>query len=271
MKAILEFVKKHDELCFAVALYVVIFGGIFFILSMPLPQEKTAPTPTAEPSADPTATPTPQDGIDIVFIDGIPTATLNYTQETPTPTQKPEEFTPTATPEPTATNTVAPTPTQEPQGTVKTAEVNGLHGWKPLAWYTACNDRSAPQWELQQIAKTDEAGRRIVQDSKGEWRFCVALPEYWVSGSNEDIGRCFDLIMANGATLKCVLGDTKKPEHSVNGECKYGIGHNEMVEVQCDCSKIPAIVLQMGDASYFGAEWQGDVAKVIVYDENALK
>ena len=187
---------------------------------------------------------------------------------TNTPTQAPTD---TPTPVPTATNTPAPTntPTQKPTaGTVgvKQAEVNGTHGWKPWAWFTACNDRSMPQWRLQQLAKTDEMGRRIVQDPLGEWRFCVALPVYWAGGTSDDIGRCFDLIMANGATLKCVLGDTKKLENSINGAGKYGKGHNEMVEVQVDGSVLYWEVGQRGDASFFGADWQGDVAEVVVLD-----
>lgn len=203
--------------------------------------------------------------------------TLLSTEETPTPTEAIKIF-PTLTPyfEPTETPTptVEPTPTLAPTftptptiaSTIKKAEVNGTHGWKPLAWYTAVNDRTMPQWRLQQIAKTDERGVRIVQDPNGEWRYCVALPVYWAGGSSDDIGRCVDIIMANGATLKCVLGDTKRVWKSVNGEGKYGIGHNEIIEVQCDLSKMNPIVPQMGDASYIGPEWEGDVAEVIALD-----
>lgn len=196
----------------------------------------------------------------------------SFPVETPTefPTEAPTEA-PTATNKPMPTNTPLPTntPTEEAprasQGIVgtKKCEVNGMHSWKPWAWYTAITVVNSPQYRLQQIAKTDEKGIRIVLDPNGEWRYCVALPVYWAGGTSKDIGRCFDLIMENGHTLKCVLGDTKKIEHSLRGEGKYG-RKGEIIEVQCDGSKIPDIVRKMGNASYFGEEWMGEVSEVRV-------
>lgn len=199
--------------------------------------------------------------------------TPTYVPNTPTPSETPQKATEAPSPtevvnSPTPTVTPTNTPIPVAHGVVgeKYCEVNGTHGWKPLAWYTACNDRSAPQWRLQQIAKTAENGARVVQDPNGEWRYCVALPVYWAGGTHYDIGRCIDIYMANGAVLKCVLGDTKRVRKSVNGEGKYGIGHNEVIEVQCDLSKMNPIVPQMGDASYIGEEWVGDVYKIVVLD-----
>lgn len=193
----------------------------------------------------------------------------SFPVETPTeiPTEAPTEA-PTATDTPMPTNTPTEEAPRASHGIVgtKKCEVNGTHSWKPLAWYTACNDRSAPQWRLQQIAKTDENGVRVVLDPNGEWRFCVALPVYWAGGTSKDIGRCVDIKMANGSVLKCVLGDTKRVWKSVNGEGKYGIGHNEVIEVQCDLSKMNPIVPHMGDASYIGSEWEGDVSEITALD-----
>ena len=199
--------------------------------------------------------------------------TPTYVPNTPTPSEKPQKATEAPSPtevvnSPTPTVTPTNTPVPVAQGVVgeKYCEVNGMHGWKPLAWYTAVNDRSMPQWRLQQISKTAENGVRVVQDPNGEWRYCVALPVYWAGGTHYDIGRCIDIYMVNGAVLKCVLGDTKRVKKSVNGEGKYGIGHNEVIEVQCDLSKMNPIVPQMGDASYIGEEWVGDVYKIVVLD-----
>lgn len=252
--------KKQEKFIYRGMLFVLALNALFFAW---LAHWQDAPTVPHydEALTTPTATPTPADRIGIIFVDEVPTAVpLEYTA------------TPSPTPAPTATPTIAPTdtPTPTPEGNVKTAEVNGAHSWKPWAWYTAITDTTSTQYQLQQIARTDEVGRRIVQDSKGEWRFCVALPAYWAGGTSKDIGRCFDLVMANGAIIKCVLGDNKKIEHSLNGEGKYG-RKGEIIEIQCDGNLIPQIVKQMGDASYFGDEWRGDVAKIIVYDENVLK
>lgn len=195
-----------------------------------------------------------------------PTCTATPTV-TPTKAQEHTE-TPTPTNTPLPTNTPTESPVRESAGVVgeKYCEVNGTHGWKPLAWYTAVNDRTMPQWRLQQIAKTDERGVRVVQDPNGEWRYCVALPVYWAGGTHEDIGRCIDIYMVNGSILKCVLGDTKRIRKSVNGEGKYGIGHNEVIEVQCDLGKIPPYALQRGDASFIGDEWDGEAKKIVVLD-----
>lgn len=122
-----------------------------------------------------------------------------------------------------------------------------------------------PQWRLQQIAKTAENGVRIVQDPNGEWRYCVALPVYWAGGTHRDIGRCFDIYMDNGAVLKCVLGDTKRKWKSLNGEGKWG-SKGELIEVQCDVSKLPVTARLRGDASYISDDWTGEARKIVVLD-----
>lgn len=198
--------------------------------------------------------------------------TPTYVPNTPTPTVTPQKA--TEAPSPTEvvnspTPTVAPTNTPIPvaQGVVgeKYCEVNGMHGWKPWAWYTAITVVNSPQYRLQQIAKTDSYGVRMARDPNGEWRYCVALPVYWAGGTSKDIGRCVDIYMENGAVLKCVLGDTKKVEHSLRGEGKYG-RKGEVIEVQVDGNKLPDIVKQMGNASYLGDSWRGEVTKIVVLD-----
>lgn len=248
--------KRMKEFCAAMVVIVLAFAAFFmWEASWQTPDdvrhydEEPYYLVTATPTETPTASPTK-----------VPTASPTRTQE---PSNAPST---TNSPLPTITSLFEDFTTSYGTPGRRKAEVNGTHGWKPLAWYTAVNDRTMPQWRLQQIAKTDERGLRIVKDPNGEWRYCVALPVYWAGGSSDDIGRCVDIIMANGATLKCVLGDTKRVWKSVNGEGKYGVGHNELIEVQCDLSKMNPIVPQMGDASYIGPEWEGDVAEVIALD-----
>lgn len=261
--------NKLKKVAVCVAVVAAIMVAFFCWQSSWYEEEPHIPRydPITEKPVEPT--------VDDVFVVATITTAVVYHTVTPTEmllTGATRAQEPSCTPVP--TNSPVPTVTSlfedytTSYGTPgrRKAEVNGTHGWKPLAWYTACNDRSMPQWRLQQIAKTDERGLRIVQDKNGEWRYCVALPVYWAGGSSDDIGRCVDIIMANGATLKCVLGDTKRVWKSVNGEGKYGVGHNEIIEVQCDLSKMNPIVPQKGDASYIGPEWEGDVAEVIALD-----
>lgn len=228
--------------------------------------------------------PSPTEDLSIVFVDDIPMAVSLSPTQTPPPTATPT-YTPTPTVAPTATEkprratstpkpTNTPTPTKKPQNTAKYekgtagtkyAEVNGKHGYKPWARHTAVTNKKSPQYRLEQIAKTDELGRRIVKDPNGEWRYLIALPVYWAGGTYADIGRCVDIQMANGAVLKCVLADIKKIEHSQGKQGKYG-SHGEIIEVICDKEKLIPAVKNSGDASKFGTEWQGDVKSVTAYD-----
>lgn len=263
-----------------------------FMVWITIEQEQvanTSPAPTESVSYMPTPTDEP---IRIEFIDGIPTAVQTVERAsfsetcsiapTSTPTVVPATATPTQaptaaqerTPTPKPTNTPVPTKktTQAPKttytkGTAGTryAETNGTHAWKPWARHTAVTDKSSPQWRLEQIAETNEIGIRVVKDPNGEYRYLVALPVYWAGGTYEDIGRCVDIVMVNGATLKCVLADTKKIEHSQNGEGKYG-AHGELIEVICEKAKLAPAVRNGSDASRLGAEWEGEVEKVIAYD-----
>lgn len=255
--------KRMKEFCAAMVVIVLAFAAFFlWEASWQTPDDVRRydeepyylTTPTEVVKGEMWTTPT--------YVPNTPTPTVTHTQA-PTATLTP---TPTNSPTPTLKPTESPRSASERVIGERYCEVNGTHGWKPLAWYTAVNDRSMPQWRLQQIAKTAENGVRVVQDANGEWRYCVALPVYWAGGTHYDIGGCMDIYMANGAVLKCVLGDTKRIRKSVNGEGKYGIGHNEVIEVQCDLSKIPPYALQRGDASFIGAEWEGEVTKIVVLD-----
>ncbi|MBP5411488.1 MAG: hypothetical protein J6Y26_06245 [Lachnospiraceae bacterium] len=241
------------------------------------------------PAAEPTVTETIACG-EIIPIEDSPAAAERaaFTEtctNTPTPTATPEPTptmtsTPTPTPEPTATNTPKPTSTPKPTktptpkptkapskpGTVGTKKVpQGGHDWKPYARHTAITAKSSPQYALQKIAKTDENGLRYVVDQYGTKRLCVALPVYWAGGTLSDIGRCFDVKMANGATLYCVLGDLKKIEHSQNGEGKFG-ANGELLEFQVEQSKLPEIVRKCGDISRLGGAYEGEAVEITVCD-----
>ena len=71
--------------------------------------------------------------------------------------------------------------------------------------------------------------------------------------------------MKNGATLHCVLGDLKKPEHSQNGEGKFG-SRGELLEFQVDMNKLPDRVRKCGDVSKLGAAYEGEAVSITVLD-----
>ena len=126
------------------------------------------------------------------------------------------------------------------------------------------NLKGSAQLKLQKVAKTDErTGIRVVTDTNGNDRYCVALGTFWAGGHPEHIGRCIDVIMVNGAVLRCVLGDVKQEEHTKNN--KYGKTNNDVLEFIVDTRKLPPGV--HGDVSMCAEEFEGDVKEMIVYDE----
>lgn len=222
-------------------------GSIIPIEESPAAAERAALTEAA------TNTPTPK-----------PTAT-----KAPTPTPKPTSTAtpaPTSTPKPTKTPTPKPTKAPVKTGTVGTKKVpTGGHDWKPYARHTEITAKSSPQYKLQKIAKTDSNGLRYVTDKNGIKRYCVALPVYWAGGSPSDIGRCFDVKMANGEVLHCVLGDVKQIKHSQNGEGKFG-SRGELLEFQVEFSKLPKFMQNSSDISYFGGAFEGEAVEITVFD-----
>ena len=279
MKRLLDFIDEHDFFCFAALLIVLLLGGLVWLTTA---QDDAPAVKHYEPTSTPTVTPeAPTDGIDIAFVDGLPTAVLHTPTLTPTPlpTETPTQApTATNTPVPTRKPTNTPAPTKAPSVTPKTVQQgkagtfdvpDGKHEWKPYARYTAITAKSSPQYQLQKIAKTDDNGLRYVTVD-GEKRYCVALGVAWCGGSPSDIGRCFDVKMKNGETIRCVLGDVKKLEHSQNGEGKFG-ANGELLEFQVDQDKLPDIVRKSGDVSRLGGAFEGNADKIIVYEKNVLK
>jgi len=178
----------------------------------------------------------------------LPTATV-----TPSPS-------PTFTPSPSPTVTPTPTPSPIPY-VVK--EVDKGHPFKPFTGYWAYNLKGSAQHKLQKVARTDErTGIRVVTDPYGVERYCVALGTFWAGGHPEHIGRCLDVVMVNGSVLPCVLADVKRQEDAKGN--KYGRINNDVLEFIVDERYLPSGVY--GDMQRAGAEFEGDVKEMIIYD-----
>lgn len=197
--------------------------------------------------------------VETVYITVIVTATPTPTEPviqnfyTSTPSPSPS---PTPSPTPTCTPTVAPTPTKAPKAV--------SHSYKPWTSYTVYNIVSSPNYRLQQIAKTDIYGLRVVTDSAGEERWIVAMGQAWTGP--HATGRCFDIYMENGARLPVVIGDVKKWEHSLNGEGKYG-RKGDLLEFIVDLNALVPMAKTMGDASYCADIFKGEAKEVIARDD----
>ena len=191
----------------------------------------------------------------VVFVTTIVTAT-------PTPTLPVSPIlytsTPTPSPEPTPTPTCTTTPTPKlVKGTT----------YKPYTDYRCYNIAGSREYRLQQLARTDIYGLRVVTDSNGEERYCVALGKAWAGEKEHDFaGTCVDIYMDNGTVLKCVYGDVKKAHHTINGEGKYGL-KGELIEFIIDTPAVPQMVRTMGDASYCAGIFKGAPLEMRLRDD----
>lgn len=214
------------------------------LLGRSIKNDKQLPTeisPTSEAisvTVTVTATPTPT----------LPVSPILYTS------------TPSPSPEPTPTPTCTPTPI--PQELVRKDP-----SYKPYTDYRCYNLKGSREYQLQQMAKTDIYGLRVVKDSNGEERWCVALGKAWAGGKEHKFaGTCIDILMENGTVLKCVYGDVKKTEHTIKGEGRYG-RKGELIEFIIDSNAVPQMVKTMGDASYCGDIFMGYPVEVRLRDD----
>jgi len=243
--------------------FVLILGLI--ILGLIVSCNKTKEVPQ-----EPDISPTPTIELHLTIIEACPTDTPTPVPDissTPTPTMtvSPTPFftvAPSPTPVPTSTPTPKPTktPTPKPTKTPTPKVTKEDHSYKPYERYTMLSRKSSNQYKLQQVAVTNEHGFRMCKDPNGEWRYCVAMGTAWAGGQPEDIGRCIDIYMENGAVLKCCLGDVKSTPY-------YGKDHNDFVEFIVDETKLQKNVKAHGDISYESPDFVGEAAKIVAYDD----
>lgn len=257
---------KKNDFIFAGSLAIVFFIGLFLLLSQQETDGKRKPEPAPTATPEPTEAP---DNIDIIFVDGIPTAVLRDTTPTATNTPTPEPTatstpTPTDTPTPTNTPTKAPTATRKPTErpntptTTKaptptkkplTGDLSEQSTWKPYERYWKINKKSSPQYKLQQIAYTGDYGIRMV-----DGRYCVALGSGWAT----EIGTKLDIYMDTGQVIHAILGDCKRDEHC-DPSHRIAQEKREVIEFIVDETKIPDKVKGCGN---FDCLFPGRVVKM---------
>ena len=133
-------------------------------------------------------------------------------------------------------------------------------GFKSYMDYRAITCTGSEQYALQQIATTNEYGIRTV-----DGRYCVAVGSHYTS----EIGQYFDLVLANGTVIECVLGDQKANIHTDSDNIVTA--HNGcMSEFVVDSNALSSEVKSRGNVSYCNPDYDSPVMKVIVYDKNAF-
>ena len=128
--------------------------------------------------------------------------------------------------------------------------------------YRTITATSTPQWKLQTYyAHTGPMGIRVV-----DGRFCIALGSHFTT----TIGQYVDVILENGITIPCILGDQKSDRHTD----ALHIAHRwdgSIVEFIIDSKVTPLWIRRTGYMNYCYDNWQSPVVKIKVYEnQNAF-
>ena len=134
-------------------------------------------------------------------------------------------------------------------------------GFKSYMPYVTITSKSSPQYKLQQIAYTGTYGIRQYDN-----RYCVAIG----TGFNADVGTYFDLILANGTVIPCIVADIKADRHTDSNNM-VTIANGCLTEFIVDSSTLNRKAKRMGDISYCNKDWNSRVEKIRVYDKNVFR
>ena len=104
----------------------------------------------------------------------------------------------------------------------------------------------------------------VLDSQTGIWtvdgRYCIAVGSYYTKA----IGTYIDVVMENGNTLKCILGECKR-----NRDTDYTNRQNpngSVIEFIVNISSMPSMARKMGNCSYACEEMEGEIKSIIVYD-----
>ena len=134
-------------------------------------------------------------------------------------------------------------------------------GFKSYMSYTTITSKSSQQYKLQKIAYTGTYGIRQYDN-----RYCVAIG----TAFNADVGTYFDLILANGTVIPCIVADIKADRHTDSNNM-VTIANGCLTEFIVDSSTLNRKAKRMGDISYCNEDWNSRVEKIRVYDKNVFR
>jgi hypothetical protein len=135
-------------------------------------------------------------------------------------------------------------------------------GFKSYMSYKAITNTGSPQYRLQsQFAYGGSYGCRMV-----EGRYCIAIG----TGFGGSVGTYIDLILENGTTIPCIVGDIKSNEHTLGNNITTA--HNGCVsEFLVDVNYLDKNAKISGNMESCNSDWRSPLEKAIVYERNILK
>ena len=138
------------------------------------------------------------------------------------------------------------------------ASYNGFKSY--MSYRAICLNGSNELYLQRNYAITDENGLRTINN-----RYCVAMGTYF----NLSIGQYFDLVLANGTVIPCIMSDTKSDKHTDSNNV-YTVHSNCCSEFIVDTNYLSQNVKNRGNISYVFEEWNSPVVSVIAYEKNIL-
>ena len=143
---------------------------------------------------------------------------------------------------------------QQSIGTEK--DVPSNNSFKSYMDADTITSRNTDQYKLK--------AKYVIDEQTGIWtvdeRYCIAVGSYYT----QSIGTYIDVVMENGSTLHCILGECKR-----NRDTDYTNRQNpngSVVEFIVNTSSMPSMVRKMGNCSYACEEMKGEIKSIIVYD-----
>lgn len=125
--------------------------------------------------------------------------------------------------------------------------------------YNCITDDTTAQWELQQIAYTDEYGLRKIGTD-----YCVAVGSYY----SETVGERFKITLDNDSEFTVIISDLKKDEHTDSSN-RYSPVYDEngefysanVLEFVVDTKQLHSMVITLGTVSYYD-EFEGNIISI---------
>lgn len=124
--------------------------------------------------------------------------------------------------------------------------------------YRKITDKTSKQWNLQQLATTNEKGFRVFNG-----RYLVAVGTYYAT----EVGKELRITLDNGFVFYAMVGDIKMDIHT-DANNQYVPANGNIVEFIVDTDKLDPLTKKLGDVSNSGLEGKiVMIEEVVVYGE----
>lgn len=125
--------------------------------------------------------------------------------------------------------------------------------------YRTITMKSSRQYKIQHSLGATTAPNGIRQING---RYLIALGSYY----SHDIGRYIDLILSNGTTIECILGDAKK-NRDTNSNNSVG-NDGSVAEFIVETEALSRKTKLEGNCSFASKDWDSAVASIRIYEKN---